>query len=146
MGTQPVPRLGRTAVRTACAAALLAVPLTGCADTSGDAAPRPSSGRTGPPEAGTSAPRPTAPREVCTALITHWATVLLDGGPQGQLDYQAMGLSGGQYDILREVVATARATERTHGPAAARERAARDAGLRCAERHRSGDPTGGPWT
>lgn len=88
------------------------------------------------------------PQDLCTSLITHWAGVVLDAG-EGRdavgLDYQAMGLSGGQNDILRAVLDEARAEQRDKGPAAARELTAREAVRRCAERYRSGTPTGGPW-
>lgn len=56
-----------------------------------------------------------------------------------------MGLSGDQYEILRAVLDEARAARLTDGPDAARALTAREAGRRCAERHRTGTPTGGPW-
>lgn len=68
-----------------------------------------------------------------------------------------MGLSGDQNEILRAVLADARAALRATGggpgtpgtPAAAdtaaRQLVAREARARCAERHRSAVPTGGPW-
>ncbi|MER5727982.1 hypothetical protein ABT084_06415 [Streptomyces sp. NPDC002138] len=161
MGSGPAPRraLG------ACAATLLAATLTGCSGPAPDAA----SGT--PPPAATAAPRPTPPEDLCAALITHWAGVVLDAesatpaaAPTGTtggdgstgdrdpvgLDYQAMGLSGGQNEILRAVLADARAERRAQGPgpdgpAAARRLAAREARSRCAARYRSGTPTGGPW-
>ncbi|MGW7099810.1 hypothetical protein [Streptomyces sp. NPDC054838] len=130
MGSGPAPRR----VTAACAAtALLSTALLGC---------------TTAPRAGAPSPSTTPPGELCAALITHWAAVILDGG-EGRdpvsLDYQAMGLSGGQNDILRAVVDDARAEQRAHGREAARELTGREAGRRCAERYRSGTPTGGPW-
>ncbi|MGT2527839.1 hypothetical protein ACU4GG_12255 [Streptomyces nojiriensis] len=88
------------------------------------------------------------PQDLCTALITHWAGVILDAD-QGRdtvgLDYQAMGLSGGQNEILRAVLDGARAQQRANGPAAAGEFTDREAARRCADRYRTGTPTGGPW-
>ncbi|MET9853629.1 hypothetical protein ABZY57_11855, partial [Streptomyces sp. NPDC006450] len=115
--------------------ALLAAAPLGCA---GDGP------RTPPPATAA----PPAPQELCTRLITHWAGVILDAGDGKDavhLDYQSMGLSGGQNDILRAVLADARAERDARGPAAARELTAREAERRCAERYRSGAPTGGPW-
>ncbi|MFJ7266009.1 hypothetical protein ACIQV3_04960 [Streptomyces sp. NPDC099050] len=132
MGSGPAPRRALAAAATT---ALLAAAPLGCAG--GDPAT--------PPPA-TSAPP--APQDICTRLITHWAGVILDAG-EGRdavaLDYQSMGLSGGQNDILRAVLADARAERNTGGPAAARELTAREAERRCADRYRSGAPTDGPW-
>ncbi|MFD8983121.1 hypothetical protein [Streptomyces sp. NPDC059564] len=134
MGPRPAPRRATTA-RTLATAALLAAALPGCSA----ATPAPHA----PPS-----PRTTTPQELCTSLITHWARVILDGG-EGEdavrLDYQSMGLSGDQNEILRTVLDEARAERRDRGPDAARALAAREAGRRCAERHRPGTPTGGPW-
>ncbi|MFF3210402.1 hypothetical protein ACFYYB_07030 [Streptomyces sp. NPDC002886] len=131
MGSGPAPRRALAAATTA----LLAAAPLGCAG--GDPAAAPPA---------TSAPP--APQDVCTRLITHWAGVILDAG-EGKdavrLDYQSMGLSGGQNDILRAVLADARAERDARGPAAARELTAREAERRCADRYRSGAPTGGPW-
>lgn len=136
MGSGPAPRRALAAAATT---ALLAAAPLGCA---GDG-PRPPASATSAPD-----PAPTAPQELCTRLITHWAGVILDAG-EGEdavrLDYQAMGLSGGQNDILRAVLADARAERDARGPAAARELTAREAERRCADRYRSGAPTGGPW-
>ncbi|MFE2289461.1 hypothetical protein ACFXDJ_35480 [Streptomyces sp. NPDC059443] len=148
MGSGPAPRRAAATARTTATAALLAAALLGCADT-GAATPGPSTA--GPPS-GTQpgAPEPTPPEGLCTALITHWAGVVLDadadpGADTGHLDYQSMGLSGGQNEILLAVLADARAEQRAKGPAAARELTAREARRRCAERYRSGTPSGGPW-
>lgn len=142
MGSGPAPR-GATAAHgtTALLAAALTAATLAAALLSGCAGPV-RAPRTAP------APRTTPPQALCAALVTHWATVILDAG-EGEaaagLDYQSMGLSGDQNEILRAVLEAARAEQRTEGPAAARESAARDAEARCAERHRSGTPTGGPW-
>ncbi|WP_455354297.1 hypothetical protein [Streptomyces sp. SYSU K217416] len=113
-----------------CAAALSAL-LTSCGGSPADSA--------------SPAPRTTTPQELCIHLISHWARVVLDGGEQAGLDYQAMGLSGGQNEILLAVVAAARAEQSGQGPDAARKLIDRQAADRCAERHRGGTPTGGPW-
>ncbi|MFD8633498.1 hypothetical protein [Streptomyces sp. NPDC059533] len=131
MGSGPAPRRATTA----CAATtLLAAALLSCG-------PSPSA-------SGTPAAHTTSPQDLCTALITHWAGVILDAD-QGRdtvgLDYQAMGLSGGQNEILRAVLDGARAQQRANGPAAAREFTDREAARRCADRYRTGTPTGGPW-
>ncbi|MGW6855320.1 hypothetical protein [Streptomyces xanthophaeus] len=146
MGTGPAPR----SARTAGAAALVAALALGC--TTGGGAGGTADGTRGAPTAsGTpSAPAPhtTSPQDLCTHLITHWSGVLLDAGPDQDpvgLDYQAMGLSGGQNDILRAVVAAARTEEQTAGREASRALVAREARLRCEERYRSGTPSGGPW-
>ncbi|MEV8533034.1 hypothetical protein [Streptomyces sp. NPDC051211] len=126
----------RAALLPALLATALAAALAGCSAPSGRPDPHPPDGT----------PPTTSAQELCTRLITHWSGVVLDGGEQAGLDYQAMGLSGDQNDILRAVVADARTAERTRGRAAARDLAAREAERRCVERHRSGTPTTGPWT
>ncbi|AZM88676.1 MULTISPECIES: hypothetical protein [Streptomyces] len=143
MGSGPAPR-GVTAARGT--TALLAAGLTTATLTvtllSGCAGPT-RAPHTAP------APRTTPPRALCAALVTHWAGVVLDAAADEDavgLDYQSMGLSGDQNEILRAVLEAARAGQRAGGSAAAvREGAARDAEARCAEHHRSGTPTGGPW-
>ncbi|MCY0952143.1 hypothetical protein [Streptomyces sp. H27-S2] len=145
MGTGPMPG----SARATGAATLIAALALGCSAVGGPSGgPADAPAGAPAPAPGTPAPHTTSPAELCTALVTHWSGVLLDAG-QGRdavgLDYQAMGLSGAQYEILRAVTAAARAEERTGGPAAGRALAAREAGARCAERHRSGAPTDGPW-
>lgn len=132
MGSGPAPRRALAAAATA----LLAAAPLGCA---GD----------GPKTPPASAGAPSAPQEVCTLLITHWAGVILNAG-EGRdavrLDYQSMGLSGGQNDILRAVLADARAEQgAAEGSAAAHRLIVREAQRRCADRYRSGAPTDGPW-
>ncbi|MFJ7072550.1 hypothetical protein [Streptomyces sp. NPDC098781] len=119
--------------------ALLATALTaGCAD---------SDARAGAPGTGASAnspsPSATSPARLCTSVIGYWSRRSLTGDTYG--DYQSMGLSDGQYEILREVVDAAR-TERERAGAQAADRLidhrARDL---CERRYRKGEPTGGPW-
>lgn len=126
----PRPPLRARHFAAVCTVALLAT-LTGCGG--------------GPTHSAPPAPRVTPPKELCERLISHWARVVLDGGKQANLDYQAMGLSGGQNQILLDVVAAARAEQKRLGTDAARKLIDRQATVRCAERYRSGTPTGGPW-
>lgn len=113
-----------------------AVPGCGASDTAGDTpAPRTAS----PP-----APRTTPPEELCARIVAHWSREVLDDDHYG--DYQSMGLSNGQYEILRAVVDAARAERKRQGRAAAEQLIDRQARERCTERYRDGGPTGGPWT
>ncbi|MEU9374731.1 hypothetical protein AB0D94_13295 [Streptomyces sp. NPDC048255] len=168
MGTSPAPHSARTAdaatltprstrtartaalarrsaptrrrARLAGAAALVAALTLGCS---------PDGTRATATAPATPAPATTSPQDLCTRLITHWSGVLLDAAPGEDpvgRDYQAMGLSGGQYDILRAVVAAARTEEQARGRDAGRDLVAREARQRCDERYRNGIPTGGPWT
>lgn len=136
MGSGPAPR---RALAAAVTAALLATAPLGCAG------PDPAA------DGATTFPASAEPQTVCTTLITHWANDALDALDAGQdpdavgLDYQSKGLSGGQNEILRAVLAEARAERDARGPAAARQLAARETERRCAERYRSGAPTDGPW-
>ncbi|MET3987029.1 hypothetical protein [Streptomyces sp. PvR034] len=154
MGSGPAPR----GALAACAATLLAAALTGCSGTGRDAGHDTAAGTPPPATGATPAPRPTPPEDLCAALITHWAGVVLDGDGAGDpvgLDYQSMGLSGDQNEILRAVLADARAEGRAKAPegaaaadTAARRLAAREARERCAAHHRSAataTATGGPW-
>ncbi|MBM7171616.1 hypothetical protein JQK87_25060 [Streptomyces sp. G44] len=125
-----------------CALALtLALPLTlgtGCGtpDTTG---PAPAS-------------RTTSPAGLCTTIITKWARQIYDADGTARADdstygdYQSMGLSNGQYQILREILDAARTARRRETTDAGRELITRQARERCAERHRDGGPSGGPWT
>ncbi|KES04714.1 hypothetical protein BU52_24135 [Streptomyces toyocaensis] len=124
------------------AALLAALTVTGCDTTgSGRAGRDPSAdadgGRTASPS-----PRVTSDEDLCAELVGHWSRQVLDGDTYG--DYQSMGLSGGQYDILREVVDSARAARRQGTPDVGRliDREAREG---CAEWYRAGGPGEGPW-
>lgn len=68
---------------------------------------------------------------------------MLDDDSYG--DYQSMGLSNAQYEILREVVDAARAEERRRGAQAANALIERRAGQECAQLYRTGSPAEGPW-
>ncbi|MGW0414068.1 hypothetical protein ACWCPJ_22230 [Streptomyces collinus] len=88
-------------------------------------------------------PSPSSDAELCAAIVARWSRKVLDSGTYG--DYQSMGLSNGQYDILRAVVDAARAAERRQGASAADELIGRQARTACADRYRHGVPGGGPW-
>ncbi|WP_435214854.1 hypothetical protein [Streptomyces sp. bgisy034] len=125
--------------RAALALALLAaVSVAGCGD--------PGTGSDAPePRAGTNSPSPSAtpPAQLCANLIGYWARRSLTGDTYG--DYQSMGLSDGQYEILRKVVDGARAERERADERSADRLIDRRARKLCAERYRAGEPTGGPW-
>ncbi|MEU0059669.1 hypothetical protein [Streptomyces sp. NPDC006334] len=120
------------------AARLLALAFTvsmsaaGCGGSGGPAAGSTPSAATPPPEA------------LCARIVAHWSREVLDSGTYG--DYQSMGLSNGQYDILRTVVDAARAARRTQGARAADELIDRQARAGCVRWYRSGGPGEGPWS
>ncbi|MGW5731939.1 MULTISPECIES: hypothetical protein [Streptomyces] len=95
----------------------------------------------------TPAPSPstTFPEDLCTALITKWGRQIYDAGQETYGDYQSMGLSNGQYMILRDTLDLARAERKRHGAASGRKLITRQARERCEERYRHGEPSGGPW-
>ncbi|WP_051795131.1 hypothetical protein [Streptomyces sp. NRRL S-87] len=143
---RPGPRRpARTPAAAAAAAALLLAATAACTATRTAPAARTTASRA-PSTAAASPARPAAsPRELCVRLVAHWTHRVLDGGPHSHLDYQEMGLSGGQYEILRAAVAAGRAVAPRRGPAAAHDAATREVERGCAERYRHGTPTGGPW-
>lgn len=147
------PRRRRKPLRALILAALLATTLTatGCGD-SDDASNTPgASGASGASEASgketsnSPSPHTTSPEDLCTILITKWGRQLYDSGKDTYGDYQSMGLSNGQYMILRDVLDAARAERRRHGAAAGRQLMARQAREKCDKRYESGAPTDGPW-
>ncbi|MYR43784.1 hypothetical protein GTW67_17580 [Streptomyces sp. SID5910] len=117
-------------------ALLTAALVSGCGS-SGTDAPRSPAGAT------TARTTPASGTELCVRVVTHWSREVLEGGTYG--DYQSMGLSNRQYDILREVVDAARPVRREQGARAAEELTDRLTRARCAERYAGGGPTGGPW-
>ncbi|MGW7083038.1 hypothetical protein ACWGH2_06005 [Streptomyces sp. NPDC054871] len=118
-------------------AALLAA--TGCGDSPPDDAAATRSKAPGP------SPATTSPEDLCTALITKWGRQIYDSGKETYGDYQSMGLSNGQYMILRDTLDLARAERKRHGADAGRKLMTREARERCEERYRHGEPSGGPW-
>ncbi|MFJ5548378.1 hypothetical protein [Streptomyces sp. NPDC093225] len=135
-GRAPARRPAR-ALAAAAVTALLAATGVACG-----APPAPSAR---PASTTPASPRPATPQELCTRLVAEWTHRVLDGGPHSHLDYQEMGLSGGQYEILRAAVAAGRAAGAKEGPAAAHDAAGAEVERGCAERYRHGTPTGGPW-
>ncbi|MEU5333788.1 hypothetical protein AB0G51_10690 [Streptomyces asoensis] len=107
--------------------------------TAGCGSPGAADARSGP----SAGPSTTSPGELCTRVVAHWAREVLDSTSYG--DYQSMGLSNGQYDILRTVVDAARTARKHQGPSAADELIDRETAERCAARYRPGSPTEGPW-
>lgn len=119
-----------------CALALTALLATaGCADPPSADAPR---GKT-------PSPATTPPEDLCTALIVKWGRQIYDSDKETYGDYQSMGLSNGQYMILRDTLDLARAERARHGADSGRKLISREARERCAERYRHGEPSGGPW-
>ena len=127
--------------------ALLAAGLaSGCGNTGpegGAAGPRTGAESPSPAPSPPPSPAATAPAQLCTRIIGYWSRRALTEDTYG--DYQSMGLSDGQYEILRKVVDAARA-ERARSDARTADRLIdRRARELCEERYRNGEPTGGPW-
>lgn len=91
----------------------------------------------------TPSPSATPPEVLCTRIVAYWSREVLDSETYG--DYQSMGLSNGQYEILRTVVDAARAERERRGAEAADELIEREARAGCVEWYRSGGPGEGPW-
>ncbi|QEU95040.1 hypothetical protein [Streptomyces kanamyceticus] len=113
-----------------------ALAATGCGSSGTEGSPSTST----PPSASA-----TPPAKLCTTIITKWAREIYDSGDDTYGDYQSMGLSNGQYLILRDVLDAARAERKRQSAAAGRKLLDREARERCAERYRDGGPSGGPW-
>ena len=113
--------------------------VTGCGSSS-PAGPESSGAKT--PEA---SPSTTSPEDLCTALITKWGRQIYDSGKETYGDYQSMGLSNGQYMIMRDTLDLARTERKRHGADAGRKLIDRQARERCEKRYRDGGPSGGPW-
>ncbi|MFF8589884.1 hypothetical protein ACF061_00335 [Streptomyces sp. NPDC015220] len=139
MGTRGAPRSGATALGARLAPVFLAGVLTaGCG---GGAT---GTGHGAPPRSPSPPPSSTmSAEELCVRIVTHWSEEVLDGDTYG--DYQSMGLSNGQYEILRRTVAAARTVERRQGREAAHESIERRARAGCAARYRRGNPGTEPW-
>ncbi|MGY3789103.1 hypothetical protein [Streptomyces antibioticus] len=103
--------------------------------------PPPSSSSSSP--SAQNSPSPTPPEALCTRLVVHWAREILGSGTYG--DYQSMGLSNGQYEILRSVVDEARVEHKRREADAADELIRREARTGCAAWYRSGGPGAGAW-
>ncbi|MFE0799153.1 hypothetical protein [Streptomyces sp. NPDC058812] len=155
MGRGEAPWPGAAARRFRFAPGLLALALTlpsvalavGCGNSGAE---RPGSGDTARATASASASASASAQgslsgeELCASAVGYWAHEILAGStPYG--DYQSMGLSNPQYDILREVVDAAQATKRDQGPRAAGELIDRQVRDACADHYRDGAPSDGPW-
>ncbi|MEU9557740.1 hypothetical protein [Streptomyces fumanus] len=111
-----------------------------CAAATGCGTPAPGGGPTPTPAPATTAVRP---EQLCERTVAYWARRLLEGDSYG--DYQSMGLSNRQYDILRAVLEEARRVNARQGPGRAREPIDRQVRAACARAYRDGGPTAGPW-
>ncbi|WP_438304337.1 hypothetical protein ACSHXN_30125 [Streptomyces sp. HUAS TT11] len=138
MATGGGPRPGVTALGSALGLALLAGGLATACDNSG------SVGGSSSGQAGVSPSARTTPaQELCARVVGYWSRKVLDSETYG--DYQTMGLSNGQYEILRAVVDDARAVKRRQGAQAAERLIDRRAHEGCADWYRTGGPSNGPW-
>ncbi|WP_405612020.1 hypothetical protein [Streptomyces sp. NBC_00076] len=124
--------------------------LTGCGDSSApDGAPGEApSGMAGVPggaTTGTRSPTPetTSPQDLCTRIVTYWSRRQLKDDTYG--DYQSMGLSNGQYEILMDAVDAARAEWKRGDTKAAERSIDRTARTGCEKWYRNGGPGKGPW-
>lgn len=113
--------------------------ITGCGqdDTKDGAGPR-DVARTG---ADSPSPSATPPEDLCTRIVTYWSREVLAGDTYG--DYQSMGLSGRQYEIVMKVVDAARAEKKSKGEPAADRLIDRETRAGCQELYRDGTPSGG---
>lgn len=115
--------------------------VSGCTDSG--TADRAADRRSPATATGTPSPATTSPEELCARIVAYWSRRQLKGDTNG--DYQEMGLSDGQYEILRDVVDAARA-EREHGDTEAADRLVdQKAREGCQEWYRKGGPSKGPW-
>ncbi|MEW2514853.1 hypothetical protein [Streptomyces sp. NPDC046870] len=96
------------------------------------------------PATGSTTAQPASDAGLCTRVVTYWARRTLADDTYG--DYQSMGLSHGQYQILMDVVAAGRSERQRQGADAARRLMDRQARVACTARYRHGTPSGGPWT
>ena len=144
MGRRGGPRPGTTALGLGLGLTLAL--LTACDGPDGPGRPDPTPASPAPSASSSASPSASpsvSDAELCATIVAHWSREVLDSGTYG--DYQSMGLSNGQYEILRDVVDAARAVRSDQGSAAADELITRRARTACAERYRDGTPTGGPW-
>lgn len=115
--------------------------LGGCGGSGSTTARAPSTATAATTAAPTASPTPL--EDLCTRLVAHWSREVLDQNTYG--DYQSMGLSNGQYDILIKVVDAARAEKKQQGAAAADRLIDRQARSGCVRWYRDGGPGEGPW-
>ncbi|MEW2286509.1 hypothetical protein [Streptomyces sp. NPDC047841] len=116
---------------------------TGCTGPDGSApSPTPATATDSATDSATA--RPASDADLCTRLVTYWARRMLADDTYG--DYQSMGLSHGQYQILVDVVTAGRSARQHQGTDAAERLMNRQARAACTARYRHGTPSGGPWT
>ncbi|MEU7055639.1 hypothetical protein [Streptomyces sp. NPDC046197] len=137
MRTQGGPRPGMGALGPWLGLALLAGGLAGACG--GMPNPARSASPSPPPS-----PWATPPEDLCAHVVGYWSRKVLDDDTYG--DYQSMGLSNGQYEILRKVVDDARAMKKRQGAKAADALIDRRAREGCADWYRGGGPGKGPWS
>ncbi|MFR0351951.1 hypothetical protein [Streptomyces sediminimaris] len=135
-------RTGGTGRPTAVAGGWLALVLAVSGACAGCGAPD-SGSRAAAARTASAAPSATPPEALCARVVTYWSRKVLDGHTYG--DYQTMGLSNGQYDILRDAVDAARDAKRRRGAAAADRLIVRRARQGCRDWYRTGGPSNGPW-
>ena len=117
----------------ACGAALL---LAAC----GGAPPRPAA-------LPTTSSRLRTPAEACALQVGYWASELLDAKSDKGYDYQEMGLTDADYQLVLAITGQARKVRRTAGRAEALAFVKREAQRRCASRTATTCTTaaGGGW-
>jgi hypothetical protein len=146
-GGVPRPAAATGGIRRALSLALLTAALATACGNSGTGGPSPATVSTatgaGPTGSSRPSPAPASDAELCVRVVAHWSREVLDGGTYG--DYQSMGLSNRQYDILRKVVDAARPVRREQGDRAADELIDRRTRALCAERHGDGGAGKDPW-
>src|SRR4051812_17730710 len=135
MGTGGVPRPGVTALGFWLGLAILTGGLVAGCGHSGSGGASGAERTVSPSES----PRATPPEDLCARIVAYWSRKALDSQTYG--DYQSMGLSDGQYDILRTVVDAARTERKRHGARAADELIDRTAREGCADWYRTGGPS-----
>jgi hypothetical protein len=114
---------------------------TGCGlDGSKDGAGPREAARTG---ANSPSPSATPPEDLCTRIVTYWSREALAGDTYG--DYQSMGLSGRQYELLMKVVDAARTEKKSKGAQAAERLIDRETRAGCEDLYRDGAPSREPW-
>ena len=102
-------------------------------------------GSAGSARSGADSPSPSAtpPEDLCTRIVTYWSGEVPDEATY--VEYQSMGLSNGQYEILMKVVEAARAEKKSKGAPAAERLIDRETRAGCEDLYRDGTPSGGPW-
>lgn len=110
--------VGPHRIRLVAAALLLCSACAACATQSRSAAPSPAASRVDPVEE-------------CASSVAYWVRYLITPGSDTGLDYQEMGLSGGENDIVRALVPAAGTTAKAQGLPAAQVYALQQARPRC---------------